>query len=190
MTVTVSKLDTKKTARAVAHGWGDQRTIQPFVHVHEAMQPILPCIDSQYTHQELQSGNTVPVNELGYQKFPRGKGRNNHLLAADDSSLQKVGILSAGESASKRRLRRRELGGKCCGIETNHCQTERDGALSVSDLLRVPRYVVVVLSHSRLRVEVHHSNAKDSLDDLLQNDVAEDVPSRYVIALQNLGGCV
>ena len=152
-------------------------TVEPLVHVHCAVQHVLPGIDDDNGCHELDSRHGVPVQEACSAQLPRSKRRQ-------------AGVTSASDDGCQGGLCCRQFGCQRCRVQAGGGQDEGKRTLSETQLLGVPGNIELGGAGGGRIVVVGEPHQGYGLNDLLQHHISKHLPSRDVIALEHLGGRV
>lgn len=147
--------------------------VEPLVHVHGSVPEVLPCVDNEDGKRELQGRDTEPVDGLCKCKLPRGKGRDEIARGGLLVEIVATTLQGGREDGVANGL----LGCNGASVETSKCEHRRDCSLSDADPLSPYSNIVVVLTDGSLRLNDGYGKTNGRLDDLLDDDIAEDVPS-------------
>lgn len=150
------------------------------------MPEVLPGIDDQNSTKELNGGNGDPVDELGQGELPRSKCRRGDKLAPSDNLLGQPGKAAAGKKTSQHWATFGQVFRKGGRVEANGPKHVWHRLLRKPDSLGPHGHVVVLLPEGRLRIEPCQSDSENGLDDVLENDIAEDLVARDVVPLDQL----
>lgn len=152
---------------------GVEGCVEPLVHVHGSVPEVLPCVDNKDGECELHGGNEHPVDGLGKCELPRSKGWDD----VTRSSLLEEVVATTFQGGREDGVCNGLLAGHGVGVETGKCEKVGDGTLGETDSLSPDSDIVVVLAHGGLGLKDCDGKTNSRLDDLLDDDVAEDVPS-------------
>lgn len=142
--------------------------VEPTVHVHQAMQEVLPGVENEDGDEELQSGDENVVDEAGDGQFPGGE--NGHVGVGLEE-----GIVAAGDGTSEQGVSGGHVLRDGGGVETNEGEHARDGALGETHASGPDGNVIAVLANVLGRIGELEEGAGDNLDELLNDDVAGDL---------------
>ena len=152
-------------------------TVEPLVHVHCAVQHILPGIDDDNSCRELNGRHGIPVEEACSTQLPRSKHRQ-------------AGVTSASDDGCQSGLCCRQLGCQRRGVQAGGRQDVGNCTLSETQLLSVPGDIELCCAGGGRIVVVGEPHQGYGLDDLLQHHISKHLPTRDMIALEHLGGRV
>lgn len=150
------------------------------------MPEVLPSIDDQNSHKELNGGNADPVDELGKGKLPRGEGGCGDELVTRDNLLSQPGVPATSENASKHGARLRQVLSEGGRVETNCTENVRNCPLGEPDPLCPHSHIVVFLSEGRIGIVPRHGDSGNGLDEVLEDDVTENFVARDMVPLREL----
>jgi hypothetical protein len=159
------------------------------IHVHRAVQPILPRIHNQNRNGKLHQRNDTPVNGLGRSNLPRRKRWRKDLFPVQNTHhLTQIRISSSSKDMSPRGIA--PAPSQTDRINAHQPQHHRNRPLRQPYPLRPHGHIVVLPPKLLRRIKIVHGQPKYRLYNLLQHHVPKHVPSRRMVALQQLGGGV
>lgn len=144
------------------------------------MEKVLPGVENEDGASKLDARNEDMVDKFGRRKFPSGKGWRLGIRS----------VVTAGQRTGKKRVGWSHVLGNRGGVDAHDAQQGGQGALHQADARGPDGNVVVGTAGHLGRVKkLEHSAGRD-LDDLLNEDIAGDLVSRCVVALEDLLGRV
>lgn len=143
--------------------------------MHQSVKEVLPGVENEDGNKVLQSWNEHVVDGLCNSKFPRSKGRGAGGGFRD-------GIVASSQSTSKERIGSRHALGDGRGIEPDKAEQTGQRTLGEADASGPDGNVIVGLANHLLGLGDGQSIARRDLDDLLDDDIAEDFEACRVVA--------
>lgn len=150
-------------------------TVQPAVDMHQSVKEVLPGVENGDCNKVLQSRNEDMINGFCNSKFPRSKGRR-----AAGGGFR--GVVASSQGTSKERIGSRHALGDGGGIEPDKAEQTGQRTLGEADASGPDGNVVVGLANHLLGLGDGQSIARRHLDDLLDDDIAEDFVACRVVA--------
>lgn len=150
-------------------------TVQPAVDMHQSVEEVLPSVENEDGNKVLQGWNEHVVDDLCNSKLPRSKGRGAAGGFRD-------GIVASSQSTSKERIGSRHALGDGRGIESDKTEQTGQPTLGKADASGPDSNIVVGLANHLLGLGDGQSVARRDLDDLLDDDIAEDFVACRVVA--------
>jgi hypothetical protein len=78
--------------------------VEPLVHVHGAVEEVLPSVDDQDSDHKLQCWDTEVINHLGRSDLPISEGGRNCLFASEHHSLRELRVYATSQRARQHRM--------------------------------------------------------------------------------------
>ena len=167
-------------------GVGCSRTVQPPVHMHSTVKEVLPGIQEDNGDDELYGGDDNMIDGLGNEEFPRGKGRDNTPVGSGESGGEEW-VVATGQGTGKQRVGHGHVLGNGGGIETKKAKNGGQCPLRQSNSGGPDGDIIVLPTNHLGRVEEVQDIRHASLDNLLQDDIAEDFVAGCTVARGDLG---
>ena len=158
--------------------------------MHGPVPKVLPSIDNQDRQHELEHGHDNPVETPSNNNLPVGKGRNELSRAPNLDGLLQPRVAATSQHAGHDGMLATQLLGPGWSVETKSTQEKRDRALSDANSLRPECNVVCLLTGHIRRLKVAEQQAEDSLDDLLEDDIAKHLVAADMVSFEQLSGRV
>lgn len=159
-------------------------TVEPLVHVHCAMEEVLPGVHEEDGKEKLNRRNEVPVYRTRCEELPaRKRGCNERLARLIERLLCDLRVLSSCDCCCKGR-KRRELARQACSIDTDEHEQLWNCALCHAYPTSPDCNLVVLPASVFGFIEIGHEQTKGGLDDVLQDDVADDLPAGDMISFE------
>lgn len=144
------------------------------------MEKVLPCVEDRNSDEELKPRNNELVHNLGREELPRRKA-SSFGLGRDERR-----VVSACQCTGEEWMRAQHILRDGRSVQPKQPQERGQTALGEANARRPHGNVVALLARQGSRLDRSEEACETNLDDLLDDDFAQDLEAGDVVAARDL----